>query len=357
MQMTSRKSPPFIVTERDFRIKAIIARCGGLTAEQIGAYHFTPTVIRVYRDKFSREVDHLEVVVHANCQRRLKLLKDNGYVRRIERYQLLSEGKKPYLYTLTRFGAQTLAAHLNCTVEETGWRERETRLRPNYIEHHIKINDIRLAFMRAVEQVEGITLVAWRDELELTKIHSQFTIPLKVGTETRHEKLFPDACVILRGRDNVPRYAFIEYDGGTETTESRNDEYRTFAHKMRLYKSLIFKNKDTNEESPLRKHYGIPTARVLTVTTSSTRRDRLVEVSERVECERVFWFSTHGRITTPSIVEYGKNAIANGVEGMETAYRAVLPNILSDPIWRIAADKDPTRPDHALDEPFKLIRE
>lgn len=349
--MTSkRNSPPFSMVERDFGILASIARCGGLSAEQISTHHFPPAVIRLYKDTSKSEVAGLKVVVHANCQLRLRLLKTYGYIKRIERYQVLSEGKKPFLYTLTRFGAQTLASKLNCTVEQTGYRERETRVRPNYIEHHIKVNDIRLAFMRAVEQAEGITLRAWYDELELAKIHSRFTISVQTATTTKQEKLFPDACCVLSGADDVPRYAFIEYDGGTETTQSSSEAYRTFAYKMRLYKALIFKEKGVVAPSLLQQVYGVASARVLTITTSRVRRDRLREASEKVGCERIFWFASHEDVVKAKIVERPHG------DGQGTSYSAILPNILSDPVWQLAKDLDETRPDHALDEPFKRLR-
>lgn len=359
--MTSKrisKSPPFMLNDRDYQILSDIGKCGGLTAQQIGIQHFNPTVIRVYHPDGS--VQGLEIMIHANCQKRLKLLLDNNFTRRVELYQRLKEGKKPYFYTLTRKGAQAVAAFLQCAIEETGWRERETRFRANYIHHHIKINDIRLALMRSLRESEDITLVHWYDEVELTKLHSEFTVPVNLGNSTVEGKLFPDACFVLRGADGKLRYHFVEADTGTETTESNNDLYRTFATKMRRYKHFLLDEvvqapKESGKVgfvSRFEERYGVKRARVLTVTASQARRKRLLEVTERVGAQRLFWFSTHPQLITPSIVPYVRKTKKNGEEVELEAFQALMPDFLSEPMWLIAKDSDTTRPEHSLDEPF-----
>src|SRR5439155_25732616 len=129
-------------TDRDMRsFKAMAAR-GGLTARQISTL-FYPSVFVTNKDTKERYLD--ECNAHSNCRDRLKRHMKEGNIRRIERYQLLSEGKRPYAYALTRKGARLLADHLACEIEDLDWRQTNIRLHKDHIEHLILDNDFRVA--------------------------------------------------------------------------------------------------------------------------------------------------------------------------------------------------------------------
>src|SRR5262245_37151203 len=130
-----------MLPERVYSILWIIAACGGMTAAQISVLLFPPAMLKRKGDKL---LPAPKSIVHSNCQSWLKRLRKIGYLRRIERYQLLSEGKKSYVYAVTERGAQALAAHLGCEVQDLQWRRTDVRLKPEYLEHLILTNDVRI---------------------------------------------------------------------------------------------------------------------------------------------------------------------------------------------------------------------
>jgi DNA-binding Lrp family transcriptional regulator len=366
---TSKDTSSFKLVDRDYRVMAHFAKCGPLTARQICFQHFNPTVIRVYDEDYPGEgiVKETKTVTHQNCQTRLRHLENAGFIKRIETYVLLSNGKESYIYVLTRKGAEEVAAYLNKSISEIGWREREPRVRHNYISHHIRIYDYGLALERATQpfnSMSDITLVRWLNEVELTKIHSQFKVPLydNQGNVVEEVRFFPDACAVLRGLDGKERYVIIEADTGTETISSKNDAYRTIQKKLSVYMSFLSRRqKALTTPSLFEEHYAgikektvetIP-VRVLTITEGEERCKRLVEAAEEIGAGRIFWFTDHDKIVTPRIVDTGKRKYSERWQREQEVYEAILPNILTDPMWFIAKDSDSTRPLHALDEPFR----
>lgn len=306
-----RDSVSFRMTDRDLKILQIIGKCGGLTAEQVGRHFFEVPVVNG------------KIATHSNGQRRMKFLKNAGFVQRIERYQLLSEGKKPYLYTLTESGAECLAEYLGCKVEDLEWRKKDTRLRHNYIEHLILTNDVRLAIMKSIEKKPDMELLFWHDELELEKINSRDKIPIEVDGKTQYVKLIPDAFFVFT-QSEVSRYCFLEIDRGTQTIVSNDETYRTWERKVKTYINYF-------KSGLYEQMAGTISGRVLTVTTSEQRRDRLLEVSEKVGALQRFWFTTHKDSTQPWIEK------VTTPEGEEKLV-AVSPDIIRDPIWKMAKD-------------------
>jgi hypothetical protein len=101
------KSPDFKLGDRDKNILRDVGRFGGLTAEQVSILHF-PLVVIPDMAKVGADGRHPpKMAVHSNCQKRLKILLEAGYTQRIERFVLLSHGKKPYYYSTTKKGGRT----------------------------------------------------------------------------------------------------------------------------------------------------------------------------------------------------------------------------------------------------------
>src|SRR5262249_39243149 len=147
-----------------------IAARGGLTARQISTLFYPP----VFATDSETSEKYLDLNnAHSNCRDRLKRHLKEGNVRRIERYQLLSEGKKPYVYALTRKGARVLAEHLGCEIEDLDWRQTDVRLTKDNIEHLVQNNDFFVAVAKCAEETPSIELATWRDELFLKVAHSR----------------------------------------------------------------------------------------------------------------------------------------------------------------------------------------
>lgn len=263
-----------------------IAAYGGLTALQISTLYFPAAAIRG------------EAVPHSNCQHRLKLLRESGYIRRVERYQLLTEGKKPYLYALTRKGAQLLASFLGCDVQDVDWRQTDIRLTPPYVEHLILTNDVRVAITKAVQDTPPLRLVAWHDELMLKRTHHADTITIKtVQGKTLKGKLIPDAYFALSaGAVQEDKHFFLEIDRGTETGASSDESQRTWIRKVLMYLEYYQRG------GVYEQRYGTYKGRVLTVTTSEARLGHLKRLTEEAGGKQRFWFTTFERVTPQTVL-------------------------------------------------------
>src|SRR5215212_10618498 len=85
--------PPFQLTKRDCDVIYSVYSYTLLSTQQIEALHF------LSEDGSSR----------TRCGVRLAKLAAHGYLGRVEQAQLLSEGRKPYLWYLTPTGAQLVS--------------------------------------------------------------------------------------------------------------------------------------------------------------------------------------------------------------------------------------------------------
>jgi hypothetical protein len=346
------KKHAFSMQPRDCDILEIIGLCGALTSEQIGLYIWE--TVGVYTDKTKVNPDNIylpKITVQSNGQRRMKLLHEAGFVQRVERFQTLREGKKSYFYTLTATGAEALASVRG----DIFWRKTDSRLRPNYVEHLIMTNDVRLAIMRLAKKdnPSGLQLIKWRDELTLANKHKDLKIPIGINPDKTiaYASLVPDAYAVLCNYDGHENRFFIEVDRGSETAISTNATYRTWEYKIGLYMRFIFPLKDETESiSIYTKLYQKPYAKLLTITTSEERRERLIAASEKVGAQKRFWFTTHA-----DIMRIGLQQIIGELtnEG-NPRYAITLPNIWSDKIWRVASDKE--RRLHSLSERSEEIR-
>jgi hypothetical protein len=283
---SSNTGAPFSPTQRDSHILKAIAAYGGLTALQVSTLFFPPAVVRG------------EPVPHSNCQYRLKLLRDNGYIKRVERYQLLTEGKKPYLYAVTRKGALLLTSFLECELQDLDWRQTDIRLTTPYVEHLILTNTVRIAITKAVQDTPPLQLVTWRDELTLKSAHHADTLTITTPNgKALKGKLIPDAYLLLAtGDSQEDKHFFFEIDRATETGISSDEHQRTWTRKILMY--LEYFKRDGLYE----KRYGTYKGRVLTVTTSDTRLAHLKRLTEAAGGKQRFWFTTFDCVTPQTVL-------------------------------------------------------
>ena len=142
-------------TDRDFKMVYAAMEWGALTAQQFSWLFFRPASVKG------------QPAVHSNCQLRLKLLKQHGLLKRIKHYQLLQEGKRPYLYAATRQGARLVAQWLECDVHDLPYREKDHRVSSAVARHLIAGTDLRVAVVCAVRDKQEITLIHWLDGVTL----------------------------------------------------------------------------------------------------------------------------------------------------------------------------------------------
>jgi hypothetical protein len=317
--MASKGTDNGRMTPRDYAILRDIGRCGALTAEQIGVHHFGWAVVR--KGSRSNPDATPQLAIFANCQRRMKFLHERRYVKRVERFQLLRDGKQPFLYTLTLRGAQVLATHHDCEVNALEWRQTDPRLRPNYIEHLILTNDVRLGIERAALHSPHVELLVWQDELTVAELHRNDQLPLQMEDGSyQYVKFMPDAYFALKTSDGTVLHHLVEIDRATEVVVSSNESYRTWQRKMRTCEAYF-------ASEVYRGRYNTTRGKLLTVTTSKTRLDRLFDATEQVVKQKRYWFTTHRRVTEPRIV------LRENRQKGESEYVAVMPDVLSEAHW------------------------
>ncbi len=291
-------------TDRDFKMVYAAMECGALTAQQFSWLFFRPASVKG------------QPAVHSNCQLRLKLLKQHGLLKRIKHYQLLQEGKRPYLYAATRQGARLVAQWLECDLHDLPYREKDERVSSTGARHLIAENDFRVAVLCAVRDTPEIKLIHWLDGVTLKSTHSADKMKIQGpdgGSQTA--VVVPDDYFVLRLLEPKAQvfHHFVEIDLGNETGETSNrDEWRkTWARKIRSYIKYL----EGGEKSLFYQRYGALNARVLTVTTSEQRMQHLLAVTERAGGQKRFWFTTSTQIA---------------------AHMREPQTLLTAPIWRIA---------------------
>lgn len=285
--MTSSNATfPPALTRRDYLMLKTIAEYGALTAQQVSMLFFPPATT------------HSKVIPHSNCQYHLKRMRDLNYVQRVERYQLLTEGKKPYLYAVTRKGIQALAAFLDCEVQDISWRHTDVRLTAPYVEHLILMNDVRVAIAKAVQDKPSLQLLTWHDELTLKQTHHRDTIPVKTPQGKTHTgKLIPDAYFVLSTQSHQEnKHFFVEIDRATETGTSSDERQRTWMRKITMY--LVYYQRNGLYEQ----RYGTHKGRVLTVTTNEARLHNLKRLTEEAGGKQRFWFTTFERLNAQTVL-------------------------------------------------------
>lgn len=282
--MTSSKWP-----ERDMKMLFAVAECGALTAAQLARLFFPEASANG------------KPMVHSNCQLRLKLLRKHGLLKRVEQSQFLTDGRQPYLYALTKSGARTLANWLQCDMQDLPWREKDSRLSKEYVQHLIETNNIRVAILCGVRDTLNVTLTRWLDEITLKSTHSVDKITLEGSEGSKYTAaLIPDGYFVLYVISPAERTYnfFLEVDRGTETGSSSDDQRRTWKRKIKLYLEYF----RGEEHSMYYARYGTYTGRVLTVTTNERRLANLKHWTEEVGGKQRFWFTTFNQIKPETIL-------------------------------------------------------
>lgn len=228
------------------------------------------------------------------CERRMRLLYHAGLVRRIEQPVTRGEGSKPYVYALTRKGAEFLVAEAGIDPAEIDWRPKSFEANPAFLSHLLATTDFRIALLNACKGTD-IAVAQWTDEREF-RMSDMMDYVMLTGPNGQEKKtaVIPDAVFML-GRAEKKALFMVEIDMRTVTVEPRLWDAKGWAKKVRAYMAWF------NSESFLMKYEG-RRARVLTITTGEKRLNNLLQVTERVAGENkdLFWFTTFEQAMDPS---------------------------------------------------------
>lgn len=272
-----RKALTFRWTPRETAILRAVYAYRALTTPQIDALLFPATRGRTSTEPSSR------------CRHRMKLLAAEEYVYRREQPQLLSEGRKHYVYFLAPRGAAKLAGLDGLFPEQLDWRDREYDVGWPFLDHLLATNNVRIAITVAAH-VRGLTLSVWRDDRTLKRHHAKETVVL-TGPQggTQRATVIPDGYFVLE--DGPYRsHHFLEVDRRTETGAATTWGRRDWVRKVAAYMEYHYSGKYLAR-------YRTRSMRVLTVTTGEKRLANLKAITEKVGGRSRFWFTTFDRLT------------------------------------------------------------
>lgn len=210
------------------------------------------------------------------ANRRLKLLFQHGYLQRL----FLSDGtplgeqRAQAIYALDEKGANLLAAEYGIDRGEIDWYSHRNQVGEHFIQHHLRINDFRIAITLAAEE-RGDQVLGWIPERKLREDPERVRDP---KTDKKHP-VIPDAYFVYElGETGLRAHFFLEIDMATMSNPR-------FAEKVERY--LLYRQGRYFEE-----RYEGRSFRVLVVTTSQRRLRNLKQTTEQAGGKSTFWFAT-----------------------------------------------------------------
>ncbi|MHB8276742.1 MAG: replication-relaxation family protein [Candidatus Humimicrobiaceae bacterium] len=255
----AKTPPPMRLTDRDKRIVEAVYQLRFLTRDQIKLLEFGEGSMTA-------------------CQRGLSLLYHNGYLSAVHKPIPTGYGSSKRVYCLSKKGAG-LIAHLYSEEEarEIKWNEKLNKVEPFFIEHTLAINDVKIAFLKAVLETKEYELF-WFNEQEVKAWKEKVDDPENSGKTL---PITPDAFLYLIGK-NKKAYYFLEVDRATESNCRWRDKIKGY---VEYVKSGKYQAKFKTEA-----------LRVLTISTSKERIANLIKTTQSVENAYFFLFATFEQI-------------------------------------------------------------
>lgn len=230
----------------------------------------------VYRHRLLRST-HLTALAGGSRQavlRRLQLLFHHGHLDRPPRQlDWYARGSEPLVYALGKRGAELLAAAGELRRGGIRWDTKNGSLSRVFLHHALAVADVIVAFEVACRNREGVRFIPPEEVLagapkETHHLRLPFRWHVDLRSEGRRWRLGvqPDRVFGLRfkGQGVSSAYFFLEADRGTMPVSRRDLAQTSFARKLLAYR-------ETWRQRVHKTHFGIPSFRVLTVTTSSER--------------------------------------------------------------------------------------
>jgi len=287
---TTAKTPPrFSLTERDAEALMAICTYRALVPQQVEQIlGFNPTYVNGVRK------------THSNCERRLRLLTQHGYLIRTE--QMMGRtGRRPLVYWLSPHGAAEVALARGVSMSELDWRPRQHEVGQLFLDHVLSCNDFRISVTLAAKRL-GVQLVEWLDDTMLRREYASDKVTI-LNKEGKPEQAFlvPDSYVVLNEAGDIRRAA-VEVDRRTVTGASEISGQHDWQRKIAVYQAW-FQRGGLHE-----KRYGTHAGRVLVITTGQRRLENLKRITERVLEEQGekqaarYWFTTADQVTPDSVI-------------------------------------------------------
>jgi Replication-relaxation len=240
-----------------------------------------------------------------NVSRALLALWENGYLERPEAQiasRILHEGSRPTIYGLTRKGAQLLRTEgLDVRRRLLDGIDKERGAGWRFIEHTVSIAGFFVALETSAKARSDIRVLERAEILEdapRTKRERQVRLEASVRLDgvLRRNAVMPDALFGLRYNDEEESYFMLEIDRGEMPIERYRNLNRTyFAKKMLTYY-------EANRQQRHRHDLGIDNFRVLTVTTTAERVDKMLSALQTMtegNGSNIFLFVDESKLAAP----------------------------------------------------------
>ena len=206
------------------------------------------------------------------CRERMSELCRAGLVTRLF-IPTTDDEKREVIYTLARPGARELARLTKISSLGLAGVRKPSYL---FLEHALRVSDFMCSLEVALKR-SGAQLLSWRSERQLKSPRGR---ALKVPHPSEPgEKIpvIPDGLFSLEINEKVEHF-FLEADRGTMSLY-------TIRKKMLGYIQLYRKGLH-------RSYFGVPHFRVLLVTSTPFRRDKLRGILREIGyCPNMFWFA------------------------------------------------------------------
>ncbi len=183
------------------------------------------------------------------------------------------------VYALGRGGAALAASHLGIDRAGLVRLQRRVPVGPLFLQHTLAVNDIRLAFHRPATGHPGHALLTWRHDREIA---DRVPHPARPGVWL---PVWPDGYLVYQAAARRIA-AFIEADRGTVTN-------KRWMARVQAYVAYRLSGR-------FRARYGVPSFRVLTVTTTERRLANLLHATQEADGRRVLWFTTFAELSRHS---------------------------------------------------------
>lgn len=251
MQTTKplRKKRPFVTTGRDIQVVQLIYACGWLNTTQIIKVMFPP----------EPTTGKLHQLWSAQGQRRLKHLKDNGFLNTVIPLIEVGRGKDPNIYYAGKRAYEGELVEGAVIPKPEVWTK--------YYRHDKAIRDVFTDMLRAAA-ISGTSVPAFKSTRTL---------------KGEYQAYIPDWYLSLAFDNGNPFHIFLEVDRGEETEKQ-------WKHKMEAIE-------DYRTSPEYKSVYVHGRARWATITTTQEREAVMRRWSEETECGPQFWFTTYDRLT------------------------------------------------------------
>ena len=258
----------------------------------------------VYRHRFVRADDLYRLFPErseSRISRRLTALYRNEYLDRpiaqVDRFR--EGGSSSLVYGLDARGARYLKEHENVAIGVADWKARNRSYTRQNLDHTLAVASFLIDLELACRARPDVDLIPFEEILiqapEKTRRLAQpggWPVPLSLGGPPVTVQVVPDAIFGLRvtGPDGrkARTFVFLEIDRGTMTIAPAKHvrESDGFLHRSSVLRKFLAYTA-SHELGLHREHFGIPAARVLTLTTGTRRAEAMRRsVSELVKSIR-----------------------------------------------------------------------